>query len=213
MEQYTINANVRTGKGHAAPRAMRRTGRTPGILYGPETAPILLSVDTKELQHSLKKKARHPLLTLQIEGDSLPAGRQVMVKELQVHPVSRNPLHVDFYEVAMGRRLRVKVPLEVTGKAQGVEMGGMLQIIRRELEVLCLPTNIPECIRIDVSELGVGDSVHVEDLTLDSGIEIPHEVNFTVLSILITKSATGPESAEAGEGAGEEAGAAPAEKA
>jgi large subunit ribosomal protein L25 len=198
LEQYVINANVRSGAGHAAPRALRRSGRTPGILYGPETAPILLSVDAKELQLCMKKKASHPLLTLQIAGDS-GASRAVMVKELQLHPVSRSPLHVDFYEVAMGRRIRVKVPVEVAGKPRGVEQGGMLQIVRRELEVSCLPKDIPECIRIDVTDLGLGDSIHVEDLTLASGIDIPHEVNFTVLSILSPKSAAGPETAEGAE--------------
>jgi large subunit ribosomal protein L25 len=162
-----------------------------------------LSVDAKELQLSLQQRARHPLLTLQIDGDDR-ATRPVMLKEVQLHPLSRMPLHVDFYEVSMERKIRVKVPVEVAGKAQGVEMGGMLQIIRRELEVLCLPKDVPESIRIDVSQLGIAESIHVEDLALDGTIEIPHETNFTVLTVLSPKAAAGPEGAEAAEAAAAE---------
>ena len=84
----------------------------------------------------------------------------------------------------MDRKIRVRVPVTTRGKSNGVEMGGMLQIIRRELEVLCLPDDIPEVIEIDITELDMGESVHVEDIPLEGDVEIPHEVNFTVLTIL-----------------------------
>jgi large subunit ribosomal protein L25 len=132
---------------------------------------------------------------------------KALLKELQRHPVGGQYLHADFYEVAMDRKIRVRVPVTTRGKAQGVEMGGMLQIIRRELEVLCLPDDIPENIEIDITELDMGESVHVEDIPLEGDVEIPHEVNFTILTILSARQAEeteedveeGEEAAEAAE--------------
>ena len=113
--------------------------------------------------------------------------KTTMVKELQVHPVSRNFLHVDFYEVSMDRKLRMKVPVVIKGKAKGVEVGGMMQIIRHELEVLCLPLEVPEAIEVDVTDLEMGDSIHIGDLSPDGDIEFPDEANLTVVTILTPK--------------------------
>jgi large subunit ribosomal protein L25 len=110
-------------------------------------------------------------------------------------------LHLDFYEVTMDQKIKVMVPVVTTGKSVGVEMGGMLQIIRRELEVFCLPDRIPENITIDITDLDIGDSVHVEAVQLEGDIEIPSEVNFTILTILSTKA----EEEEVEEGEEEEA--------
>ena len=119
-----------------------------------------------------------------------------MIKNVQMHPVTRHMIHADFYEIAMDRKIRAMAPVTVTGKCIGVENGGMLQIIRRELEVLCFPNQMPEEIEIDITDLDMGDSVHIQDIVTEEGIEFPHDVNFTVLTILSGR----PE--EAGEGAG-----------
>ena len=111
-----------------------------------------------------------------------------MVKELQRHPVTLDFLHVDFYEVDMKRKIKVSVSVIPTGKSVGVERGGLLQIIRRELEVLCLPGKIPESIEIDVTDLDIGDSVHVEEISADKDVEIPADVNFTVLTVITPKT-------------------------
>jgi large subunit ribosomal protein L25 len=129
-----------------------------------------------------------------------------MVKELQVHPVTRNFLHVDFYEIDMARKIRVNVPVVTTGTAIGVERGGILQIIRRELEVLCLPGQIPETFEIDISDLDVGDAVHVEEIPLSGDIEIPHDVDFTVVTVTSPKLEVEEEEEEEEEEAAEEAG-------
>jgi large subunit ribosomal protein L25 len=118
---------------------------------------------------------------LAIEGGET---RKAMLKELQRHPVNGSFIHADFYEVALDRKMRVMIPVTTVGKCQGVEMGGMLQIIRRELEALCFPTDIPDEIEIDITELDMGESVHVEDITLEGDVELVHDVNFTVLTIL-----------------------------
>jgi large subunit ribosomal protein L25 len=110
-----------------------------------------------------------------------------MVKELQTHPVSRDFLHVDFYEIAVDRKIRVKVPIVATGMAKGVELGGVLQIIRREIEVLCLPLEVPESIEIDITDLDIGDSIHVGDISQEGEIEFLEDENFTVVTLLSPK--------------------------
>ena len=99
-------------------------------------------------------------------------------------PFGLKYLHVDFHEIDMDHKVSVSVPVETEGVAAGVKEGGMLQIIRRDLDVLCKPKDTPESISIDISNLEIGDSVHVEDIDMGDAIEIPHEVNFTVITIV-----------------------------
>jgi large subunit ribosomal protein L25 len=163
---------------------LRREGKIPAVLYGPESDSILLSVSISDIESALKKsKLGQILLSLVIQnGETMT--RPVMIKELQIHPVSNNYLHVDFYEINMDRKIRAKVPVVTKGKSKGVELGGMLQVVRRELEVLCLPMAVPEVIELDVTELEIGDSIHVNEISLKGDIEISSEVNFTVVTVL-----------------------------
>ncbi len=203
MDFLNIKANKRTTKGNGPARALRRDGQIPAILYGPGNEPTSIAVDTHELELLLKSsRSGQIFVNMAIDG----AGeRKALLKELQRHPVSGQYIHADFYEVAMDRKIRVRVPVTTRGKSQGVEMGGMLQIIRRELEVLCLPDDIPEVIEIDITELDMGASVHVEDIPLEGDVEIPHEVNFTILTILSGRKVEEEEVDEEGEEAEVEA--------
>jgi large subunit ribosomal protein L25 len=128
-----------------------------------------------------------------------------MVKELQSHPLSGELIHVDFYEFKEDEKIRVSVPVVITGKSAGVEVGGLLQIVRRELEVLCLPMEMPESIEIDVTNLEIGDSVHVDDISAEKGVEILADVNFTVVTVTSPKMVEEPEEEELEEGMAEEA--------
>jgi large subunit ribosomal protein L25 len=186
LELLELKANIRTGVGNSPGRALRREGRIPAVLYGPETEPILLSVGISDLELAIKKsKIGQVLLNLDIQnGDTKTA----MIKDLQTHPVTGNFLHADFYEIAMDRKIRVKVPVVTKGESEGVQLGGMLQIIRRELEVLCLPFEVPEKIEVDITGLDIGDSIHVDEIPLEGNIDIPADVNFTVLTILGKKA-------------------------
>jgi len=147
----------------------------------------MLSVSARELENIIKERSTGQLFVDLVIGDAKKDKRHAMVKELQTNPVSRELLHVDFYEVSMDRKIRVHVPVVAVGKSKGVEFGGMLQIIRRELEVLCFPGEIPESFEVDITDLDIGDSIHVEDIPLQGEIEIPAEVNFTVLTIVSPK--------------------------
>ena len=184
MEQIDLKAQVRkaTGKGYS--RTLRRERRIPAVLYGPQTDSMLLSIDFKEFDTIVKKaNIGSVLLNLQIQNGET-SNRPAMIKELQTHPVTGAFLHVDFYEIDMQRKIKVNVPVMTRGKAAGVEEGGLLQIVRRELEVLCLPIAIPDAITVDVSELDIGDSIHVEEIALVGDIEILEDADSTVVTVL-----------------------------
>lgn len=184
MEQLQIKADIRKETGNGPARALRREGKMPAVIYGPDTEPILLALNINDLEQCLKNRNLNQLLfNLAIE-DGKTKPRSVMIKELQIHPVTRNYLHVDFYEIDMNRKIKVPVPVVPKGKSKGVELGGVLQIVRRELDVLCFPREIPAAVEIDITDLDIGDSVHVNDIPLEGDIEIPADVNFTVLTIL-----------------------------
>jgi large subunit ribosomal protein L25 len=210
LELLELTANVRKTTGKGTGRSLRREGRIPGIFYGPKTEPIMISLNTRELEKVIKDNGSvYTPMNLTIKnGDS--AKKSAMIKELQLHPVTGNFIHVDFYEISMDRKIQVQVAVEVTGNAPGVEEGGALQIIRREMDVLCLPLDIPDSIVVDVSDLGIGDSIHVEELPIPEGVELLADTNFTVVTVsspmaeAVSEEEEGEEEAE-GEGGEEEA--------
>jgi large subunit ribosomal protein L25 len=182
LEFLELTAKPRTTKGNSPARALRRDGAIPAVIYGPGTEPVALSVNVYDLEQALKAAGSSQVFVdLSIEGG---VTRKAMLKELQRHPVNGSFIHADFYEVALDRKVGVMIPVTTVGKCQGVEMGGMLQLIRRELEALCIPTDIPDVIEIDITDLDMGDSVHVEDIAMEGDVELVHDVNFTVLTIL-----------------------------
>ena len=187
MELLELKTNLRLSVGSSPARELRRKGKIPAVLYGPETEPILLSVNISDFEQAMKKGTSSQVLFSLVIQNGKTNKKTVMIKELQIHPVSRNFLHVDFYEIDMNRKINVKVPVTIKGKSKGIELGGTLQILRRELEVLCLPLKVPESIEVDITDLDIGDSVHVDEIPLEGDIEIPFDVNFTVVTMLSPK--------------------------
>ncbi|MBI5550778.1 MAG: 50S ribosomal protein L25/general stress protein Ctc [Desulfobacterales bacterium] len=206
METIALKAETRKTKGNSPARALRREGKVPAVLYGPKTEPSMLTLQAYDLEVAMKKGGLGRTVFNLVVDDGA-GSRPVMVKEMQRHPLSNAMLHVDLYEVSMDRKIRVRVPVIATGKAVGVENGGVLQIIRRELEVYCLPNEIPANVTIDVTNLDVGNAVHVEDIPMPGNVEFPHETNFTILTV----SATRREMEAEAEGAAAEGEAAAAE--
>ncbi len=200
MELIELKTNIRKSGGKGTGRTLRREGRIPAILYGPDAESISLSVSKNDLNKVLKKGNINQLLLNLIIQNGETSSRTVMIKELQTHPVSRNFLHIDFYEIDMNRKIRIHIPVIAKGTAPGVELGGILQIIRRELEVLCLPSEVPESIEIDVSNLGIGESIHLNEIPIKGNVEFPEDANFTVVTILSPKVVEEePEEVEEGE--------------
>lgn len=187
MEQFELKVTVRKTTGNSPARELRRGGQIPAVLYGPQTEPVLLSVDIKELEQIIKKGNIGSIIFNLVIQNGEKITKPAMIKEFQDHPVSGNYLHVDFYEIDMQRKINVMIPVVTQGISKGVEAGGMLQIVRREIEVLCMPGDIPEAIKIDISDLDVGDSVHLDEIPLGDNIEVASDVNFTVVTILSPK--------------------------
>jgi len=187
LELIEINANIRTSTGNGPARVLRREGRIPAILYGSATDPVLLSVDIKDLEQAFKTTASSQALLNLVVHDSETYSKSVMVKELQTHPTTEAFLHADFYEIDMDSKITVNVPILTVGKSKGVEEGGLLQSIRRELEITCLPNQIPAAIEVDVTDLVIGDSLHVKSIPLPEGIELQTETDFTVLTVVSAK--------------------------
>jgi large subunit ribosomal protein L25 len=146
---------------------MRRAGRIPAVIYGAKGASESLAVDPKQLLHILHSEAGvNTLITLKVEGAGAEA--HVLVKEFQLHPVTQQLLHADFYRVAMDKITRVTVPVHLTGEAKGVKAeGGIVDFVHREVLVECLPADIPKHIVVDISELMMHDGVRVRDLVSD----------------------------------------------
>ncbi|MFO7709416.1 MAG: 50S ribosomal protein L25 [Desulfobacterales bacterium] len=214
MKQFELNTTIRTTVGNGPARRLRQQGLIPAVLYGPATAPVKLTVNGRDFENAVKKgNVRRTIFALAMQ-DGGSAAKTAIIKELQQNPVNGQFLHVDFYEIAMDRKLRVKIPVVTRGKAKGEEFGGMLQIIEREIEVLCLPREIPEALEVDVTELGVGGTLHVNDIALPAGVELPPGDNYTVFTVVSQKAEAAPAEAAAEPAEGEAAEpAAEAEKA
>lgn len=207
METHQLNVKPRQMAGRAKPAALRRDGLMPAIVYGQGKAPLALTVDMNELKNLLNHITSQSLIALNAEGDADISKKIIMIKELQRHPVSQKFLHADFYEVDMTKEIRVNIPVITVGESPGEEEGGVLQIIRRELEVSCLPGDIPTAIEIDISQLAIGDSVHISEITMGEKAELTwdpeNEADYTVIAIAAPTLEEEPEEEELEEGEGE----------
>jgi len=199
MAQSQLIVAPREGTGKGGARSLRRQGLVPGVVYGKGMTSCAVAVDAKALSQAIATAAGwNTLITLQGEGPF--AGKVVILKEMQIHPLRRQAIHYDFQVVDLAQKVHVMVPVHAIGKPKGEKLGGQLHIIRHELEVVCLPGDIPVSIDVDVAELNIGDVVHIEDVQLPAGTEVPHEVNFTVITVTGHKaeeSGAGAETAEA----------------
>ena len=183
METVELQAEVRSSVGKGAARKIRRAGKAPAVFYGPKRQSTMIAIDTKEFLHKISALEGSHLIRFQCPAAEV-ANKVALVKEAQYHPVTGTLLHADFYEVDMAEKLRVRVPLHFTGKAAGVALGGILQPVVRDVEVECLPADIPGFIDVDVTALGIHDAVHVGQLQPPSGVAITYDTDFTVVTVL-----------------------------
>jgi large subunit ribosomal protein L25 len=176
-----VEPRVRTGKGGS--RKVRADGLVPAVVYGKGIETLNLRVDPKALQQATATEAGwNTLITL--KGDGPFDGKVVVLKDMQIDAIRREPKHVDFYALDLKKKIAFMVPVSPQGKSKGEKEGGTLQLVRHELEVFCLPTNIPHSIEINVEELEVGDAVHIDEVSFPEGAESRHDVNFTVLTVV-----------------------------
>jgi large subunit ribosomal protein L25 len=183
LETLEIQADKREpGSKHKA-RRLRRDGKVPAILYGPKTQPVSLQLDKKDFTARVAGLEGSHLVRLKSPASDL-TDKVALVKDMQYHPITGDVIHADLYEVDLTAKIQVRVPLHFVGKAAGVVRGGILQPAVREIEVECLPLEIPPFFEVEVSALDIGDSLHVEDLPMPSGVQALYESNFALVSVV-----------------------------
>ncbi len=170
--EFEINAQSREDAGKGASRRLRRTAQIPGIVYGGKSEPKSITLSHNELMLHLENEAFYShILNLKIDGKA----EQVILKDLQRHPAKPRLLHVDFQRVSAKSKLRTSIPLHFIGEdvAPGLKMGGAVSHSVTSVEVICLPKDLPEYIEVDTSSMEIGDNVHLSELVLPEGVEIP----------------------------------------
>jgi large subunit ribosomal protein L25 len=173
-----------TGKGAA--RTLRREGRLPAVIYGHSREPLSLSVPEREFERLLERvAAENTVIELSIDGEMA----RTLIREIQRHPVRRNVLHVDFQELVVGERVIVRIPIVLQGTPDGVRhSGGILSQIMQELECRVDPLNMPGTIDVDVTNVSIGHSLHVSDVSIPEGVEVLDEPEATVAVVAAPKT-------------------------
>jgi large subunit ribosomal protein L25 len=181
MTQPVLAAYLRKKTGKGAARKLRNNNQIPAIFYGPGTETVMLALDYPELERLLRQAGgENIILDLQVKSDSGTESKKAMLKDLQIDPVKDTYVHADFYEISMDKEITVEIPIQLINTPIGATNGGVLQHIRRELTITCLPDKLIDAFEIDVSGLDIGDSIHIRDIELPEGITSAEEGRLTV---------------------------------
>ncbi len=183
METGELLCEKRETKPKGVRHQVRREGRVPAVLYGPKTAPIALSVSAIDIKNRVAHAATSRIMRLKSAAPDLD-GKHVIVKDVQRTPVSRDILHADLYEVDLNRAIRVNVPLHFVGKPAGVAEGGILQPLERQVEVECLPLEIPEFVDVDVTSVGIHDVIHISEVKFSGNVKPIYDTDLPVVTVL-----------------------------
>lgn len=177
-----LEAKSRTGAGKGPARRTREGGLIPAVVYGKKLGqPLTIAVDAKALKAAVATpKKMNTVIGLKIDGTT---ERMVLLKEYQMDPVSRDLLHADFIDLLENEQVKVKVPVMLTGKAEGVAAGGILSQMKREIEIYALPAAIPEKIEVDITSLKIAASVHINEIKLPPGVVVKTHHNYTIAVI------------------------------
>jgi len=189
MEKVILKAKVRTETGKRVAKDLRNKGIVPANVYKGSKGATSLEVAVKDLLEAIDTSAgENVIITLKISGDAAVKDKTVLIKEIQREPIQDGILHVDFNEISLTEMLKVNVPLSAKGEPVGVKVdGGVLEHVMWELQVECLPTDIPEKIDIDVSNLKVGESLHVKDIVAPEGVKILNDGELITMSVKAKK--------------------------
>jgi len=184
MQRPVLKAEIREGVGKEKAKKLRAKGMIPAVFYGPRSQTLPLVIDSKELAIALQTEAgENVLIDLDIRKGDQSDRKVVMMKDIQIDPLQRVTLHTDFYEVTMDEMVIVEIPVHLVGKPEGTKMGGILDQIRRVIQIQCFPGDIPKSIDIDVSPLKIGDSIHVQDIQVEKA-KIISDTNFTIATVV-----------------------------
>ncbi len=183
METIEISIEPRDASDKRAAGRLRRNGNLPGVFYGPKADAVPLQVNKREFLKSISGLGGSHLIRMKSTSSALQ-DKVALIKEIQVHPVTGEILHMDFYEVDLEQKLTVKIPLHFVGKAEGVVKGGILQQVVREVEVECLPSDIPPSLDVDVTPLDIGHTLHVSNLPMPEGVVAVYDTDFTLVTVV-----------------------------
>ena len=175
-----LNAEARA-PGKSTSRELRRGWFVPAVVYGPKTKPLSLSVHVNDAYKYAKKGFENQIFTLESK-DSTLNGLKVLRKSMTIHPVTRRPTHMDFFAPDMTQKVRVDVEVRITGKAKGTADGGLVSMIRRNVEIECLPLEIPEFFELDVTDLGLNESMHVSNIKFPENVKVITTSDETIVS-------------------------------
>ncbi|TSA34917.1 MAG: 50S ribosomal protein L25 [Verrucomicrobiaceae bacterium] len=184
-KQVKLSARPRSESGRNAVKAVRARGGVPAVIYGSKSEPANLEVSRREIEALLSHAVGENILVdLEIEEGGKKTNRLSLIQEVQHHPLRGDVLHVDFHAVSMTEEISADVVIESTGEPDGVKnFGGLLEQSMRSVSIKCLPQNLPEIIRVDVSPLKIGDSIHVRDLPLPAGVTATDDADLTVFIV------------------------------
>ncbi|MDD5668967.1 MAG: 50S ribosomal protein L25 [Candidatus Omnitrophica bacterium] len=185
MKEIILTAEPRAELGKTKVKMLRRTGFIPGVIYAEGKKSESVKLVRREFIHLLhEQRLDNAIITLKVKGAEKETGRPCMIKDTQLDPVNDEIRHIDFLEISLTKKLKVKVPIEVKGEPSGVKQeGGSLERILWEIEIECLPTEIPVNIPVEVTNLKIGDSIHVKDLTFSGNIKVLQDMDAIVLSV------------------------------
>jgi large subunit ribosomal protein L25 len=182
MAQIVIQTESRQPGGKNVNRRLRVAGRIPAVLYGQGTAPLPLTVDPEVVREVLySDSGRNTIFAVSVDGGSQT---NAMVKDYQLDPVRGNLIHADFLQIAMDKTLELTVPVEITGESEGVKLGGLMDIVTREIEIECLPGDIPESIKVDITGLKINDNIRVKSLPADPKVKILTDPEVVIVTIV-----------------------------
>jgi large subunit ribosomal protein L25 len=208
-ERIDIPVTVRHSGKHNS-RQSRNEGKVPAVVYGPKTEPMNVLADEILVRKYQGRKFESVIFNLQSDDKKLNKVA-VILRDIQVHPVTRRPVHIDFYAPDMNKAVRVNVELRLEGKPLGLSEGGVLEHIVRDIEIEVLPNDIPEFLPVDVSEMGLGDALHVSDVKVPAGVRIISLPTLTVATVSVPKEeSAAPQAAAAAAAPAAGAAAAPA---
>jgi large subunit ribosomal protein L25 len=203
MATVSFNATAREGTGKGAARTLRRQGQVPAVIYGHGREPLSLALNARDLDKLLGHiQAESTVIDITVGGQTA----KTLIREIQRHPIKRQILHVDFQALVAGEKVTVNIPIVLTGIPEGVRLeGGVLDQTLRELEIEVDPANIPDHLELDVSNMVIGDSLHISDIKLPEGVEVLDDPEMSVAVLAapraVIEETVAPEAAEGAEGA------------
>jgi len=195
MEEILLKAETRKGTGKGIARKLRRDGEVPAILYGRDVESVPIKISAREWETLMRRVRKNVILTMELHSDKGVEKRPVMIKQVDTGYLGDDVNHIDFLQISMERTVEVEIPIHLTGTAKGVINNGIVEQHLRSIMVECLPTQIPEQIELDVTNLDIGDSIHVSDISL-SGVKLLEHMDVAVVTVIPPESEEKPVAVE-----------------